>query len=77
MAQEVLTCDEPWTGTTCNGTVESVDIEGALTAAAGFDWDALDVTELSQLFATGFGIVLGIWFVALGVGAVFDVIRKS
>ena len=77
MAQEALICDEPWVGSTCNGTLSSVDLEGLINSAQPFDWSLIDPAELGALFVSGFGIVLSIWVVAYGASAVMDVLRKS
>ncbi|MAT83000.1 MAG: hypothetical protein CMD39_01800 [Gammaproteobacteria bacterium] len=77
MPAEALICDEAWSGTTCPGTVSSVDLEPLMNAAEPFDWAQVDTVELAALFAAGGGVVVTMWAVAYGASVVLDVLRKS
>ena len=77
MPAEALICDEPWSGTTCPGTLSSVDLEPLMTVASPFDWALIDPVELGELFTAGAGVVLVMWGTAYGAAAVLDVLRKS
>lgn len=77
MAEYILACDEAWTGSTCAGTLSSLDVSDSLGVAAPFDWALVDPAELGSLFALGFGSVIPIWALAWGLSRLFDVVNKS